>query len=49
LFKLDMKDNLISDLTLGEGSISHAGGIDCDGKWIWVPTAEYRPNSRAII
>jgi hypothetical protein len=49
LFKLDMKGNLISDLTLGEGSIYHPGGIDYDGKWIWVPTAEYRPNSRAII
>ena len=23
--------------------------MDYDGKWIWVPAAEYRPNSRAII
>jgi hypothetical protein len=49
LFKLDMKGNLITDLTLGEGSIYHPGGIDYDGKSIWVPAAEYRPNSRAII
>ena len=49
LFKLDLKGNLISDLTLGDGSIYHPGGIDYDGKWIWVPAAEYRPNSRAII
>jgi hypothetical protein len=49
LFKLDLKGNLITDLTLGEGSIYHPGGIDYDGKWIWVPVAEYRPNSRAII
>jgi hypothetical protein len=49
LFKFDMKGNLITDLTLGDGSIYHPGGIDYDGKWIWVPTAEYRPNSRAII
>ena len=49
LFKLDLKGNLITDLTLGEGSIYHPGGIDYDGKWIWVPAAEYRPNSRAII
>ena len=27
----------------------HPGGIDYDGKSIWVPVAEYRPNSRAII
>jgi uncharacterized protein DUF6454 len=49
LFKLDMKGNLLADLTLGEGSVYHPGGIDYDGKSIWVPVAEYRPNSRAII
>jgi len=49
LFKMDLKGNLIEDLTLGDGSIYHPGGIDYDGKWIWVPVAEYRPNSRAII
>ena len=49
LFKLDMKGNLLSDLTLGDGSVYHPGGIDFDGTVIWVPVAEYRPNSRAII
>ncbi|MBQ0820510.1 DUF6454 family protein [Microvirga terrae] len=49
LFKLDMKGNLIADLTLGEGTIYHPGGIDYDGKYIWVPVAEYRPNSRSIV
>ncbi|WP_201829331.1 DUF6454 family protein [Microvirga zambiensis] len=49
LFKIDMKGNLIADITLGEGSIYHPGGIDYDGKYIWVPVAEYRPNSRAIV
>ena len=49
LFKIDMKGNLLGDLTLGEGSMYHPGGIDYDGKDIWVPVAEYRPNSRAII
>ena len=49
LFKLDLKGNLIADLTLGEGSMYHPGGIDYDGKSIWVPVAEYRPNSRSII
>jgi hypothetical protein len=49
LFKLDLKGNLIADITLGEGTIYHPGGIDYDGKYIWVPVAEYRPNSRSIV
>jgi hypothetical protein len=49
LFKFDMHGNLIADLAIGEGSIYHPGGMDYDGKSIWVPAAEYRPNSRAII
>ena len=49
LFKLDMKGNLVGAITLGEGSIYHPGGIDFDGKDIWVPVAEYRPNSRSIV
>ena len=49
LFKFDAKGKLIGDLELGEGSIYHPGGIDYDGRSIWVPVAEYRPNSRAIV
>ena len=49
LFKVDMKGNLVADLKLGEGSIYHPGGIDYDGRFIWVPVAEYRPNSRSIV
>jgi hypothetical protein len=49
LFKIDMKGNLIADITLGEGTVYHPGGIDFDGKHIWVPVAEYRPNSRSIV
>jgi hypothetical protein len=49
LFKMDMAGNLITDVTLGESSIYHPGGIDYDGKDLWVPVAEYRPNSRSII
>jgi hypothetical protein len=48
LFKIDAKGNLLADLKIGEGSIYHPGGIDYDGRHIWVPVAEYRPNSRAI-
>ena len=49
LFKIDTHGNLIADLRLGEGTIYHPGGIDYDGKNIWVPVAEYRPNSRSIV
>ena len=49
LFKVDLKGNLLTDLTLGEGAIYHPGGIDYDGRYIWVPVTEYRPNSRSII
>ena len=49
LFKIDMTGHLLADLTLGEGTIYHPGGIDYDGKYIWVPVAEYRANSRSII
>ena len=49
LFKVDLKGNLLTDLTLGEGAIYHPGGIDYDGRHIWVPVTEYRPNSRSII
>src|SRR5580765_3042472 len=49
LFKLDMAGNLVADLRLGEGAIYHPGGIDYDGANIWVPVAEYRPDSRSIV
>ncbi|SEG82925.1 DUF6454 family protein [Bosea lathyri] len=49
LFKFDAQGKLLADITLGEGSIYHPGGIDFDGKDIWVPVAEYRPNSQSII
>jgi hypothetical protein len=39
----------LSDLRIGEGSIYHPGGIDYDGRHIWIPVAEYRPNSRSIV
>jgi hypothetical protein len=48
-FKIDMKGNLVAEIALGEGTIYHPGGIDYDGRYIWVPVAEYRPNSRSIV
>jgi hypothetical protein len=49
LFKIDAKGNLLGSMKLGEGAVYHPGGIDYDGRHIWVAVAEYRPNSRAII
>jgi hypothetical protein len=49
LFKVDRSGRLIADLTLSDGSMYHPGGIDFDGQFIWVPVAEYRPDSRAVI
>jgi len=49
LFKMDRSGRLIADVTLGEGSVYHPGGLDFDGRDIWVPVAEYRPNSRSIV
>ena len=49
LFKFDKTGKLLADLPLGEGSVYHPGGIDYDGRYIWVPVAEYRPNSRSIV
>ena len=49
LFKFDMNGKLLADLRLGEGTIYHPGGIDYDGVHVWVPVAEYRPDSRSIV
>jgi len=49
LFKIDKTGRLLADLILGDGPIFHPGGIDYDGTNIWVPTAEYRPDSRSIV
>jgi Family of unknown function (DUF6454) len=49
LFELDLTGRLLRQITLGEGTIYHPGGIDFDGRDLWVPVAEYRPNSRAIV
>lgn len=49
LFVMDREGHLQKDITLGEGDMYHPGGIDYDGTNIWVPVAQYRPNSSAII
>ncbi|KHE68585.1 DUF6454 family protein [Halobacillus sp. BBL2006] len=49
LFVFNRKGELLKDIKLGEGDMYHPGGIDFDGENIWVPTAEYRPDSKSIV
>jgi hypothetical protein len=49
LFKIDGNGKLLADLRLVEGGMYHPGGIDYDGQDIWLPLAEYRPDSQSII
>jgi len=49
LFHFDGTGRLLREILLGEGTIYHPGGIDFDGRWLWVAVAEYRPESRSII
>lgn len=53
LFKIDLRPGragaLLASATLGEGTMYHPGGIDFDGTSLWVPVAEYRPDSRSLV
>ncbi|MEU4191180.1 DUF6454 family protein [Kribbella sp. NPDC026611] len=49
LFVLDRQGHLKKDIRLADGTAYHPGGLDFDGKDLWVPVAEYRPNSRAVV
>ncbi len=49
LFEFGMDGELFNQTELGEGTIYHPGGIDYDGEHIWVPVAEYRPDSHSIV
>jgi hypothetical protein len=49
LFVMDRQGTLQKDITFGVGDMYHPGGIESDGKNIWVAVAQYRPNSSAII
>lgn len=46
---MDRQGKLIKDIKVGEGTVYHPGGIDFDGESVWVPVAEYRPNSQAFV
>jgi hypothetical protein len=52
VFVMTRDGELIRDIVVGEGpdsTIYHPGGLDYDGHDVWVPVAEYRPDSAAIV
>lgn len=49
VFVVTRDGKLVKDIVVGEGDIYHPGGIDFDGRSVWVPVAEYRPHSKAIV
>jgi hypothetical protein len=49
LFVMDREGHLQKDITLGEGDMYHPGGISYDGTSVWVPVAQYRPSSSALV
>ncbi len=40
---------LIRTVEIQQGDLYHPGGLDHDATSLWIPVAEYRPNSRASI
>lgn len=49
VFVMDMQGHLQKDITFDFGDVYHPGGLDTDGSSVWVPVAQYRPNSSAMI
>ncbi|TPV92367.1 MAG: hypothetical protein B7733_26085 [Myxococcales bacterium FL481] len=47
--KFNAAGDLLAQVEITDGDIYHPGGMDFDGKHIWVPVAEYRPNSASNI
>jgi len=46
---LNRRGHLLRDIELGRGHMYHPGGIDFDGRRVWVPLAQYRPDSKAVV
>jgi hypothetical protein len=49
VFEMDHGGNLLRTLDVSGGKRYHPGGIDFDGEWLWVPVAEYKPDSSSVI
>lgn len=49
LLCFDGQGNLLDKIEVCEGEMFHPGGIDFDGRYIWVPVTKYYPYSRSFI
>jgi hypothetical protein len=50
LFKINRKNgDLHSKMELTNGTLIHPGGIQFDGRYLWIPNAEYKRDSRTMI
>ncbi|MBN1807239.1 MAG: hypothetical protein JW837_18485 [Sedimentisphaerales bacterium] len=50
LFKINRKDSrLISKKELTDGVLIHPGGLQYDGRFLWVPNAEYKRESKTKV
>ena len=41
--------SLLQRIAVGDATRFHPGGMDFDGEALWVPSAEYRPRSTAVV
>jgi hypothetical protein len=46
---VDSQGNLVERIPIGDGWRYHPGGMDFDGMALWIPCAEYRPDSTTSI
>jgi hypothetical protein len=50
LFKIDRTNaRLISRVELTDGALIHPGGLQYDDRYLWVPNAEYKRQSRTVV
>lgn len=49
LMEFDGDGKRVRELKIHDGAMYHPGGFDVDGESVWIPVAEYRPNSRSVI
>jgi hypothetical protein len=50
LFKIDRRNtHLISKRELTDGALIHPGGLQYDGRFLWIPNAEYKRQSRTMV
>jgi len=50
LFKIDRQNaNLDSKIELTDRTLIHPGGLQFDGRYLWIPNAEYESQSRTMI